>query len=304
MKPRTSADADGRSTAIWLRLTVGQPPGEANPCDARDPLARPAGTARRGCSRADETAARLQRNIQHQVRQHSRPDQPGRAARGQEAGILHVGHPTVRRTVSTAGAMVLRATGLGCRPPGDGGAGPVLARGRDRARSRSSPQHLRGRRMSWREAVEHRGHAGQANAARRLRYLHPPHRLRRVAGQREGADRISHGPFEAVARLVAESSYHAARSLAGHAGQRLRWGPGIDDAPSTVAAQPPGVRVRHAPCGLRSLGCRGSGLHPSPPAPRPTPTGWSAAWSDERCRPTGPVRRSGLLRRTGYYALC
>ena len=42
---------------------------------------------------------------------------------------------------------------------------------------------------------------------------------------------------------------------------------------------PPGVRVRRAPCGLRSLGCRGSGLHPSPPAPRPAPTGCSAAWS-------------------------
>ena len=31
---------------------------------------------------------------------------------------------------------------------------------------------------------------------------------------------------------------------------------------------PPGVRVRRAPCGLRSLGCRGSGLHPSPPDPK------------------------------------
>ncbi len=43
--------------------------------------------------------------------------------------------------------------------------------------------------------------------------------------------------------------------------------------------QPPGVRGRHAPYGLRSLGLRRSGLHPSPPAPRPVPTGCSAAWS-------------------------
>ena len=46
-----------------------------------------------------------------------------------------------------------------------------------------------------------------------------------------------------------------------------------------LSGQPPGVRVRHAPGGLRSLGLRRSGLHPSPPAPRPVPTGCSAAWS-------------------------
>ena len=46
---------------------------------------------------------------------------------------------------------------------------------------------------------------------------------------------------------------------------------------SGIEPQPRGVRVRRAPCGLRSLGCRGCGLHP-PPAPRPV-TGCSAAWS-------------------------
>ena len=41
---------------------------------------------------------------------------------------------------------------------------------------------------------------------------------------------------------------------------------------------PQGVRGRHALRALRSLQLRRPGLHPSPPAPRPVPTGFSAAW--------------------------
>ena len=40
---------------------------------------------------------------------------------------------------------------------------------------------------------------------------------------------------------------------------------------------PPGTRGRHAPCGLRSPRVLRSGIHPSPPAPRPASTGCSVA---------------------------
>ena len=64
-----------------------------------------------------------------------------------------------------------------------------------------------------------------------------------------------------------------------------------------------GVRCRYAPCVLRSLGHRRSGLQPSPPVPRPTPDGYSAALHSRACRPDDPLRRSSLRRISGYYAL-
>lgn len=64
-----------------------------------------------------------------------------------------------------------------------------------------------------------------------------------------------------------------------------------------------GVRCRCAPCVLRSLGHRLSGLHPSLPIPRPTPDGYSAALHSRACRPDDPLRRSSLRRISGNYAL-
>ena len=53
-----------------------------------------------------------------------------------------------------------------------------------------------------------------------------------------------------------------------------------------VSARPPGFRGRPTPRELRSLGLRCSGLHPSPPAPRPVPLD---------ILPLGPHERADLL---------
>ena len=285
-------------------------------------------------------AARLQllvQDIQHQVRKQrrkrpalrrplgGRPDQPAvEHARGQEAADepeqAFVGHP------------------LGHQPHQDVVIDPVeellqvevddevearedvLLRAPDRLMGRASGpkpvarirevgvplllQHLHHRLLD--EAVEHRGHAEQANAARRLRYLHPPHRLRRVAAREEPGPYLGPVGLQVIAQLVDGHPVDAGRPLvAPDTRQRLLQVAGLDDRlhrrllPSRRAF---GFGTRRAGFGPLGVGAPGFTLRRRlqgqlqldvlPPGPH------------ERCRPTGPVRRSGLRRRTGYYALC
>ena len=129
------------------------------------------------------------------------------------------------------------------------------------------------------EAVEHRGDAERTNAARHLRDLHAPYQLRCVAAVEKPGPDLRPVVLQVIAQVIDGHTVDAGRPFVApdHAPAPSSSCQARPPSPSTVPAQPPGVRGRHAPCGLRFLGLRRSGLHPSPPAPRPVPTGYSAA---------------------------
>ena len=143
------------------------------------------------------------------------------------------------------------------------------------------------------------------SAARRLRYLDPPHRLRLVGAVKQlSPDR---GPvlLQVGRQLVDGHPVDARRALvAPDLRQRLPSCHARQSLPST-AQRPPGFRARLSPRALRSLRRRRFGASPFAPVPKVSSSWIFCRMARTRSPLYLPFHRSGLRRiAAAYYALC
>src|SRR5262249_16833063 len=127
------------------------------------------------------------------------------------------------------------------------------------------------------EAVEHRWDAERPHAARRLRYLDPPHQLRLVGTLKQlSPDR---GPvLLQVGRPAAPPRPPRPHLCCPSPAPPPSSGPPARQLLPSTVRRPPGVRDRLPPRALRSLERRRSGLHPSLRCSSSARPDSSAAW--------------------------